>query len=70
MLPMPSAQRFSRTERFGRSGCGQAPMTLIHCAFYLYAGMTFPGFGAVHTTGYGAFLYRPVQQIFQTAARG
>ncbi|MBM9536960.1 hypothetical protein [Desulfobulbus alkaliphilus] len=45
-------------------------MTLIRRTFYLLIGLTFPAFWISHASGWGAFLYRPIQQLFATSASG
>lgn len=45
-------------------------MSLIRRTFYLFIGLTFPAFWISHASGWGAFLYRPIQQLFATTAGG
>ena len=45
-------------------------MILLRRGFYLIVGFTFPGFWMLHASGFGAHLYRPIQQLFQTSAVG
>lgn len=45
-------------------------MTIVRRGFYLIVGFTFPGFWMLHASGFGAHLYRPIQQLLQTSSVG
>lgn len=45
-------------------------MTILRRGFYLIIGFTFPGFWMLHASGFGTFLYRPIQLMFHTSAIG
>lgn len=45
-------------------------MTFIRRCFYLIVGIAFPGFWFYHASGFGAHLYRPIQNLFHSQAVG
>lgn len=45
-------------------------MSIIRRGFYLILGFTFPGFWAIHASGYAAFLYTPLQKLFGIEGSG
>ncbi|ADW17112.1 hypothetical protein Despr_0938 [Desulfobulbus propionicus DSM 2032] len=45
-------------------------MALLRRGFYLIVGCTFPGFWMLHASGFGAALFRPIQQWCHSTAVG
>ncbi len=43
-------------------------MKFIRQSFYLILGLTFPGFWALHASGFAAALYRPIQRLTHAAS--
>lgn len=45
-------------------------MSIFRRGFYLLLGFTFPGFWAIHASGYASFLYSPLQKLFGIEGSG